>query len=55
MEDIGRCVQMFSFLKNDWVDIRIEGFDPQTGAHKITHTQTGKNEWQNLRRKAVRY
>ena len=54
MQDIGRRAQMFSFLKNDWVDIHIEGFDPQTGAHKITHSASGKNEWQNLRRKAVR-
>jgi hypothetical protein len=53
-DDAGRCFQMFSFLKNDWVEIRVDGYDQQTGAHKITHVASGKNEWQNLRRKAVR-
>ena len=53
-EDEGRVVQMFSFLRNDWVDVRIEAFDNKSGAHKISYVDTGKQEWQNLRRKALR-
>ena len=52
--DEGCLLQMFSFLKNDWVDVRVEGFDDNSGAHKISYVGTGKQEWQNLRRKALR-
>lgn len=52
--DVGRVLQMFSFLRNDWVDVHVEAFDSNNGAHKISYVDTGKQEWQNLRRKAVR-
>ncbi len=53
-KDIGREIQQFSFRHSDWVDLRIDGFDENTGTHRVTSLTDGQSQFIDLRKKPVR-
>eukprot|EP00606_Chrysophyceae_sp_TOSAG23-5_P001467 GSChrysophyteH2.ASY1.ANO1.260.1 assembled CDS len=52
-EDIGRELQQFSFRHNDWLDMRIIGYDDEAGVHQVLSTD-GKASVIDLKKKPVR-